>query len=103
MTRRSRDWNERLAKDLRNTEFAREFVMALLDEGLTLQEALGKTIRTFGIKEFAKRARMSSSNVSRAIRPSHNPSQRILERLLKPFGLQLTAAPAKKGRTGRAA
>jgi DNA-binding phage protein len=100
MTRRSRDWNEQLAKDLRNVKFAREFVLALLDEGFTLQQAFAKTIRAYGIKEFAKRAKMPSSNVSRAIRPSYNPSQRLLERLLKPLGLKLTVAPAKVSRKG---
>jgi DNA-binding phage protein len=104
MTRRSRDWNEQLAKDLHDLEFAREFVLSLLDEGFSLKQALAKTIRAHGIKEFAKRAKMRSSNLSRAIRPSYNPSQKLLERLLKPFGLKLTAAPAKIGRkTGKAA
>ena len=104
MTRRSRDWNEELAKDLRDSGFAREFLLALLEEGFTLQEALAKTIRAYGIKEFSKRTKMPSSNLSRAIRPSYNPSQRLLERLLKPFGLTLTAAPARvAGKSGRAA
>ncbi len=105
MTRRSRDWNEQLARDLRDPEFAREFVMAFLDEGFTLHEALAKAIRGYGIKEFSKKARMPASNVSRAIRRSHNPSGRVLERLLKPFGLRLAAAPTrvKKRRPGQAA
>ncbi len=101
MTRRSQDWNEGLAKDLRNAEFAREFVMRLLDDGFTLRQALAKTIRAQGVKEFAKRAKMPSSNVSRAIRPSYNPSQRLLERLLKPLGLKLTAAPARVKKRGK--
>jgi DNA-binding phage protein len=103
MTRRSRDWNEQLAKDLRDPEFAREFILALLDEGFTVQQALAKTIRNHGIKEFARKAKMPSSNVSRAVRQSYNPSQRLLERLLKPFGLRLTAAPEKKRGNGQAA
>jgi DNA-binding phage protein len=93
MARRSKDWNEGLAKDLRNREFAQAFFVALLDEGFTLQEALAKTIRTYGVQEFAKKAKMPASNVSRAIRPSHNPSQRVLGDLLEPLGLRLTAGP----------
>ena len=103
MTRRSRDWNEQLARDLKDRDFSREFVLALIEEGATLQQALGKTIRAFGIKEFARRARLPSSNVSRAIGPGHNPSQKTLERLLKPLGLQLSAAPARKSKGSRAA
>ena len=48
MSRRSRDWNEDLARDLQDPEFAREFLKALLEEGLTLQEALGRTVRACG-------------------------------------------------------
>lgn len=103
MTRRSRDWNEHLAMELRNPEFAREFILALLDEGFSLQQALATTIRACGIKEFAKKAKMPSSNVSRVIRPGYNPSQLVLERLLTPFGLRLAAMPAKKRRKGRVA
>ncbi len=32
MAKRSRDWNEGLAHDLRKPDFAREFVLGLLDE-----------------------------------------------------------------------
>jgi DNA-binding phage protein len=95
MTRRVQDWNENLAKDLRNPEFAREFILGLLEEGFSVQEALAKAIRSHGILEFAKKAKMASSNVCRAIDKNYNPSQQTLERLLKPFGLRLSAAPKK--------
>lgn len=93
MSRRSRDWNERLASDLHDPEFAREFLMAMLDEGFTLQAALGKTIRSYGVKEFAKKARIPSSNLIRSIGSKHNPTQKTLDKLLKPFGLRLAVAP----------
>lgn len=93
MTRRSRDWNETLACELRDPEFAREFLMAMLDEGFTLQAALAKTIRSYGVKEFAKKARMPSSNIVRSIDRQHNPTQKTLDRLLKPLGLRLAVAP----------
>jgi DNA-binding phage protein len=99
MAKRSRDWNETLASELRDPEFAREFLMAMLDEGLTLQAAIAKTIRSYGVKEFARKARMPSSNIVRSIDHKHNPTQRTLDRLLKPFGLRLAVAP----RSGRAA
>ena len=43
MARRSRDWNKGLAKDLRDPEFAREFLLAAIDEGISVQHALGKS------------------------------------------------------------
>ena len=61
MARHSRDWNKGLAQDLRNREFAREFLMAAIEEGISLQHALGKVVRAKGVKEFAARVGMESS------------------------------------------
>src|SRR5213078_3540767 len=102
MARRTRDWNEGLAADLRDSEFARGFLVAAIEEGITVQEALGKVIRAMGVNEFSKKIGVASSNVLRAISPRHNPTQATLNRLLKPFGLRLTLAPIK-GRGRRAA
>jgi DNA-binding phage protein len=93
MARRSRDWNIGLAQDLTNAEFAREFLMASIEEGVSIQLALAKVIRAMGVKEFAAKVRMASPNVLRAINPRHNPTQDTLSRLLKPFRLKLTVAP----------
>ena len=93
VTRRSEDWNVGLAKDLRDAAFAREFLLASIDEGVDLQLALGKVIRAMGVKEFAAKVRMASPNVLRAINPRHNPTQDTLNRLLKPFKLRLSLAP----------
>lgn len=54
MARRSRDWNEGLAEDLRDAEFAREFLTAAVEDGVPLEVALGKVIRATGVKEFAE-------------------------------------------------
>ena len=45
MARRSEDWNLDLAKRLRNPKFARAFLLAAIEEGLTIQQALGKVVR----------------------------------------------------------
>ena len=93
MARRSEDWNIGLSKDLREAAFAREFLLASIDEGVDLQLALGKVIRAMGVKEFAAKVHMASPNVLRAINPRHNPTQGTLNRLLKPFKLRLSLAP----------
>ena len=92
MARRSRDWNAGLAEDLRDPEFAREFLLATIEEGVPLQAALRKAIRAMGVKEFAAKVRMASPNVLRAIHPRHNPTHDTLNRLLKPFRLRLSLA-----------
>lgn len=103
MARRSRDWNTGLAQDLRNPEFAQEFLLAAIDEGVPVQQALGKVIRAMGVKEFAAKIRMASPNLLRAIHPRHNPTQATLNRLLKPFRLRLSLGRLEEGKGRHAA
>jgi DNA-binding phage protein len=101
--RRRRDWNEGLAEDLRDPDFAREFLLAAIDDGISVQLALGKVIRAAGVKEFAATVGMASSNVLRAINPRHNPTQETLNRLLRPFRLRLSLARIQHRRARSAA
>ena len=96
MARRSKDWNVGLAQDLRDPNFAREFLLAAIEEGVSIQIALGKVIRAIGIKEFSARIKIASPNILRAINPRHNPTQETLNRLLKPFRLKLSLAPIEQ-------
>ncbi len=98
MARRSRDWNAGLAKDLRDKAFAREFLLAAIDEGVSIQVALGKVIRAMGVKEFAASVGMAPPNVLRAINPRHNPTQETLNRLLRRFRLRMSLAPIERRR-----
>jgi DNA-binding phage protein len=103
VARRRKDWNEGLAKDLQDADFARQFLAAAVDDGIPLKLALAKVIRARGVKEFAEEVGMPSPNVLRAINPKHNPTQETLERLLKPFGLRIGLADLKQRRRRRAA
>ncbi len=103
MARRTKDWNKGLAQDLKDQEFAREFLLAAIEEGIDLQHALGKVIRAMGVKEFADKIGMQSSNLLRAINPRHNPTQATINRLLHPFGLKLSLAPIGKPKRNHAA
>jgi len=103
MARRTKDWNEGLAEDLKDPVFAREFLLAAVEEGVSLQQALGKVIRAMGVKEFAEKIGMESPNVLRAINPRHNPTQATIDRLLTQFGLKLSLAPISKPKRTRAA
>jgi probable addiction module antidote protein len=96
MARRTKNWNEGLAKYLQNPEFAGEFLLAAVEEGVPLQQALGKVIRAMGVKEFAGKIGMESPNLLRAINPQHNPTQATINRLLAPFGLKLSLSPIRK-------
>ncbi len=73
MARRSRDWNEGLAQDLRDQEFAREFLMAAMDEGVPIQVALGKVIRAMGVKEFCGESEDGGSERAAGDQPEAQP------------------------------
>lgn len=45
MAKRITNWNIGLARDLQSKEFAREFLLAAIDEGVPIQAALAKVIR----------------------------------------------------------
>ncbi len=96
MSRRTRDWDEGLAEDLKDPVFAKEFLVAAVEEQISLQEALAKVIACYGIKEFAKEVNMPSSNLIRALDKNYNPTQETLNKLLKPFGLMIGIRPILK-------
>ena len=98
MANRSIDWNLGLARDLKNPKFAREFIQAALEEGLPLQVVLGKVVRAYGVKEFAAKIGLPSSNLVRAINPKHNPTLATLNRILAPFALEIVAGPISRRR-----
>ncbi len=106
MARRSKDWNVGLAQDLRDPRFAREFLLAAIEEGVSIQIALGKVIRAIGIKSSPRKSACQPhilSNILRAIHPRHNPTQDTLNRMLKPFKLKLSLAPIEEPKRSRAA
>ena len=96
MSRRSVEWNAGLARELRKKDFAQEFVRGCLDEGLSLQQALAKVVRAYGVKEFALKTKLPSSNFVRVIGPGHNPTIETLNTLLKPFDLCLSVTPRRR-------
>lgn len=77
---RSKDWDEGLAGDLQDRDFAREFLLAAVEEDISIQASLGKVIRAYGLKEFTAEIDMPRSNLSRALRPSFNDNFVIFSR-----------------------
>lgn len=94
MPTRSSDWSEEVSKELRDTDYAQSFLLGLLEEGDDLQTALGRLIRLYGVKEYAKLVQMEESAIQRAINPDHNPTKGTLEKLLAPLKLSLGVKPA---------
>ena len=92
MARRSRDWEEGLAKDLKRTIKARkEFFLALLDEGYEWRAALDKIVKLVGVKEYCEFVGdIKPSNLLNQLNSDSNITIETLERLTKPLGIELT-------------
>ena len=103
MARRSKDWNLGLAQDLRDSEFAREFLLAAVEEGVSIQIALGKVIRAIGIKEFSARIKIASPNILRAINPRHNPTEETSIVCSRHSGLNSVSRPIEQPKSRHAA
>lgn len=102
MAKRSKDWNEGLSADLRDPEFAREFILAAIEDGMLLKTILAKTIRAYGVKEFSKTVKIAEPNLVRLLSTRSNPTQETLNRLLKPFGLRLAVTPIREPKSKKA-
>ena len=98
MARRSVDWELGLAEDLRDLDFAHEFIKTGLSEGMSIQEVLGMVVRAFGVTEFAAKAKIPGPNLLRALNPKHNPTMATINKILRPFGLELSVAPSARRR-----
>lgn len=96
---RVKDWNESLSLRLKNPEFAREFIIASLDESISLKEVLAKVIRAYGVNEFAEEANMPSSNVIRAISPDSNITYSTLSKMLSVFSLEVGVSVSREVET----
>lgn len=84
-------YDEMLAKELKNMEFAKGFLRSLMegDDGLSLPEALKYTIRRMGIKEFSHVSNIPEKSISRMINSSSTPKLETLDKYCAPFGLKV--------------
>ena len=90
MKSRSRDWNQDLAKRLRgNAEFAREYLLALIEDGMELKEAFSEFVSAYGLKEYAAKAKLTSAQLLHSLR-TKSITDTTYKRLLKPLKLKLT-------------
>jgi DNA-binding phage protein len=96
--RRHRTFEEDLAWELRNREFAATYFLTLMEgnDGLTLLQALQHTIYRMGVKEFSKKARIHPKSVSRMLASSSLPKLDTLDAYLAPFGLKARVVPERK-------
>lgn len=89
------NWEDGLMERLKDPEFAKGYVEACLEEGMSLEMALGDVVRAQGVTKVAKRAHLARPNLIRALRPKANPTLGTLRRVLNGVGLELAVRPSK--------
>ncbi|HLG18270.1 MAG TPA: hypothetical protein VI895_00465 [Bdellovibrionota bacterium] len=84
-------WSKIRDKELRNPDFAREYLLAAMEEGLELKVALGDVIRAVGTRKYARWLKgIDQPNLVRAVREGSNPTVKTVERILAPLKLRLS-------------
>ena len=88
---RHKTYDEELAKDLQDGEFAKEFLLSLMEgeEGLDPLSALKHAIRRMGVKEFSEKAQIPYESVCRMLESQRPPKLDTLNRYFFPFGLKI--------------
>jgi len=91
---RDSSYEIKLAKELQDPEFAKEFLIGLTegDEGLSLLDGLKHTIRRIGVKEFSDMSSIPEKSISRMLHSKTIPKFETLNEYLAPFGLKVKIA-----------
>ena len=88
---RHESYDQELAAELQDQEFAKDFILGLIegDDGLAPLEALRHTIRRIGVKEFAEAAEIPYESVCRMLESDNTPKIATLDRYFSFFGLKV--------------
>ena len=96
--KRSNSYNKRFSEDIRDPEFAQEYILGHLnsdDEPLELEEVLKIIIRKMGTTDFAEFVGDTKGNIDNFLSGRRNPKRETLDKFLKPFGLKTSLGAAK--------
>jgi len=88
---RHESYDEELAAELQDQEFAKDFILDLIegDEGLSPLSALRHSIRRMGVKEFSEAAKIPYESVCRMLESDSMPKIATLDRYFAFFGLKV--------------
>lgn len=91
MAKRSKSWDESLAKKLKDLEFAKYYLLSLVnDENLPLKEALRDFVHSYGVSEYAQICGLAQPNLTRALNEDSNSTLSTVEKILSPLSLSLS-------------
>ena len=90
---RSNSYSERFSKEIRDTEFAQTYLLALIqdeDEPMTVEEALKLTIGQMGTTDFANLIDERPQTIDKFLKGERSPKRETLDKFLKAFNLKTT-------------
>ena len=90
MANRNKNFNEMLAKEMEDFEFAQGFLLVQIEEhGETIQDALIVAIEAVGLSSFAKNNNFSIQSVSDFVHKKRECKIATIDKFLEPFGLRV--------------
>ena len=95
---RSDSYDEKLSEKLKDSEFAQEYLLALVDdedEPMSVEVALKLTIQKMGTTDFAELIEEDKANVDKFLKGNRVLKEETLNRFLSPFGLRVRKALEK--------
>lgn len=92
MSRRSESYDDAIAKEMQDPDFARGMILHAIDAGDSVEDALRYGIQRMGIKEFSDQAGMPIQNVSLFVKGKRAFDFKNLSKCLSVFGLRFVVA-----------
>jgi len=90
MANRNKNFNETLAKEMLDFEFAQGFLLTLLSEhDLPVQDAVIESIEAMGLSTYAEKSGLSIQYVSDFVNKRREYKVEIIDKFLRPFGLRV--------------
>ena len=96
MSRRSESYDDAIAKEMQDPDFARGMVLHAIDAGDSVEDALRHGIQRMGLKEFSDQAGMQMQSVSAFVKGERTFGFKNLSKCLSVFGLRFVVAKDKK-------
>lgn len=91
MPRRSKSYDEAIAREMQDPDFARGIVLHAIEQsGYSVEEALQHAIQSMGIKEFSDKSGLPLQNISDFVNGKRKFGFKNISRCLAVFGLKFT-------------
>lgn len=85
---RKETFDDKLSKKLTRPNFAKQYLLDCIKDGMSVMTALKHTISCMGTKEFSEMSGIKAPNISRMLSQEFIPKIDTLQKFLAPFQLE---------------